>query len=72
MFFIRWYRYFHSVRDEMFYSTWLCLVFFACKFLQGKNSIQNDSLIFSRKTFPLTFKAWKERSQISLDFPGFP
>ena len=24
--FVRWYSYFHSVKDEMFYSTWLCLV----------------------------------------------
>ena len=24
--FVRWYSYFHSVKDEMFYSTRLCLV----------------------------------------------
>ena len=24
--FVRWYSYFHSVKDEMFYPTWLCLV----------------------------------------------
>ena len=29
--FVRWYRYFHSVKDEMFYSTWLRLL--------NKNSI---------------------------------
>ena len=24
--FVRWYSYFHWVKDEMFYLTWLCLV----------------------------------------------
>ena len=24
--FVRWYSYFHSVKDEMFYSTQLCLI----------------------------------------------
>ena len=45
--------------------------------LQGKDKIQNESMTFpaffkkKKRRFPLTFKAWKQRSQISLTFQDF-